>query len=92
MYGVSAPSFTGVKCWAAEFKPSCKNLVDDELWGHLKTETTGNNISKVYQMVLDERRIKVGEKAEGKNCGKRATFAVKEHPVSPHHLTLQWSP
>ena len=59
IYGDSAPLFTAVKFWAAEFKPGRKNLGDDA--------TTEDNIAEIHQMVLDDRRIKVREIAEVMN-------------------------
>ena len=64
MYGDNAPSFTTVKFWAAEFKRGRKSLGDDERSGRPKTATADDNIAKVHQMVLDDRRIKVREIAE----------------------------
>ena len=40
VYGDSAPSFTTVKFWAAEFKHGHKSLGDDECLGRPKTATT----------------------------------------------------
>ena len=67
VYGDSAPSFTTVKFWAAEFKHGRKSLGDDERSWHPKTATTDENIAKVHQMMLDDRRIKVREIAEVMN-------------------------
>ena len=67
VYGDSAPSFTTVKFWAAEFNSVRKSLGDDECSGRLETATTDENIAKVHQMVLDDRRIKVREIAEVTN-------------------------
>ena len=47
-----------MKFWAAEFKRGRKSLGDDGRSGRPKTATTGKNIAKVHQMVLDDRRIK----------------------------------
>src|SRR5436190_21126688 len=58
VYGDSAPSFTTVKFWAAEFKRGRESLGDDERSGRSKTATTDENIAKVHEMVLDDRRIK----------------------------------
>ena len=58
----SAPSFTKVKYWAAEFKRGRKSLGDDECSGRPKTATTDENVAKVHQMVPDDRRIKVRER------------------------------
>jgi len=70
VYGDSAPSFTTVKSWAAEFKRSRKSLGDDERSQRPKTVTTDENIAKVHEMVLDDRRIKVREIAEVMNMSR----------------------
>src|SRR5436190_10871232 len=59
VYGDSAPSFTTVKFWAAEFKRGRKSLGDAERLGRPKTATTDENIAKVHEMMLDDRRIKM---------------------------------
>ena len=64
VYGDSAPLFITVKFWAVEFKRGRKSLGVDERLGRPKTATTDENIAKVHQMVLDDRRIKVREIAE----------------------------
>ena len=70
MYGDSAPSFTTVKFWAAKFQRGRKRLGDDERSGRSKTATTDENIAKVHEMVLDDRRIKMREIAEVMNMSK----------------------
>ena len=70
VYEDSAPSFTTVKFWAAEFKHARKSQGDDERSGRPKTATTDENSAKVHQMVLDDRRIKVREIAEVMNMSK----------------------
>ena len=47
-----------MKFWAAEFKRGRKSLGDYERLGRPRTATTDENIAKVHQMVLDDRRIK----------------------------------
>ena len=67
VYGDSTPSFTTVTFWTAEFKRGREILGDDERSEHPNTVTTDENIAKVHQMVLDDRRIKVREIAEVMN-------------------------
>ncbi|GFU63855.1 HTH_48 domain-containing protein [Trichonephila clavipes] len=57
VYGDSEPSFTIVKIWTAEFKCGRKSLGEVERSRRPNTATTDENISKVYQMVLDDHRI-----------------------------------
>ncbi|GFX20634.1 HTH_48 domain-containing protein [Trichonephila clavipes] len=59
VYGDSALSFTTVKFWANEFKRRRKSLGDDECSGRPNTATTEENIAKVHQRGLNDRRIKV---------------------------------
>ena len=70
VYGDFAPSFTSVKFQAAEFKRGRKSLGDNERSCHTKIATTDENIAKVHQMVLDDRRMKVREIAEVMNMSK----------------------
>ncbi|GFW80226.1 histone-lysine N-methyltransferase SETMAR [Trichonephila clavipes] len=58
VYGDSAPSFTTVKVWAAEFKSGRKSSGDDERSGRPNTATADETITKVHQMVLDNHRFK----------------------------------
>ena len=48
VYGDSAPSFTTVKFWVAEFKRNRKSLGDDERSRPPKTAITDENIAKVH--------------------------------------------
>ena len=59
VYRDSSLSFITVKFWAAEFKRGCKSLEDDEHLGRPTTVTTDENIAKVHQMVLNDRRFEV---------------------------------
>src|SRR5436190_23170121 len=70
VYGDSALSFTTVKFWTAEFKRDRKSLGDNEHLGRPKTATTDENIAKVYEIMLDDRRIKVRERADVINMSK----------------------
>ncbi|XP_030761217.1 protein GVQW3-like [Sitophilus oryzae] len=92
VYGVSAPSFTTVKFWAAEFKRGRKSLGDDERSGRPKTATTDDNIVKVHQMVLDDRRIKVREIAEIMNISKERVCHILNQDLGMRKLSARWVP
>lgn len=79
MYDASAPSFTTVKCWVAEFKRGRRSLEYDESPGRPKTVTTNDNIAKFHQLVLDDRRIKVGEIAEIMKISKERVCHILNH-------------
>ncbi|KAJ0179112.1 hypothetical protein K1T71_004824 [Dendrolimus kikuchii] len=88
----SAPSFTTVKFWAAEFKYGRKSLGDDERSGRPKTATTAENIAKVHQMVLDDCRIKVREIAEVMNMSKERVCHILNHHLDMRKLSARWVP
>ncbi|XP_029155672.1 uncharacterized protein LOC114928587 [Nylanderia fulva] len=92
VYGDSAPSFTTVKFWAAEFKRGRKSLGDDERSGRPKTATTDENIAKVHQMVLDDRRIKVREIAEVMNMSKERVCRILNQHLGMRKLSARWVP
>ncbi|XP_065665495.1 protein GVQW3-like [Hydra vulgaris] len=91
VYGDSAPSFTTVKIWAAEFKCG-QSLGDDERSGRPKTATTDENIAKVHQVVLDNRRIKVREIAEVMNISKERVCHILHENLDMRKLSARWVP
>ncbi|XP_030750541.1 protein GVQW3-like [Sitophilus oryzae] len=92
VYEDSAPSFTTVKFWAAEFKRGRKSLGDDERSGRPKTATTDDNIAKVHQMMLDDRRIKVRKIAEVMNISKDYVCHTLNQDLGMRKLSARWVP
>ncbi|GFU83390.1 histone-lysine N-methyltransferase SETMAR [Trichonephila clavipes] len=92
VYGESAPLFTTVILWAAEFKRGCKSLGDDERSGRPNTATTGENIAKVHQRVLDDRRIKVIKIAEVMNMSKERVCHILHQHLGMRKLPARWVP
>ncbi|XP_030765065.1 protein GVQW3-like [Sitophilus oryzae] len=92
VHGDYAPSFTTVKCWAAEFKRGRKSLGDDERSGRPKTATTDDNIAKVHQMVLDDRQIKVREIAEVMNISKKRVCHILNQDLGMRKMSARWVP
>ncbi|GFU70147.1 histone-lysine N-methyltransferase SETMAR [Trichonephila clavipes] len=94
VFGDSAPSFTTVNFWGAEFKRGCKSLGDDERSGRPDTSTTDENTAKIRQMVLEDLRIKVKEVTEAMNMSKeRVSHILNQHlgirKLSAHWVTLR---
>src|SRR5436190_23148743 len=92
VYGDSAPSFTTVKFWAAKFKRGRKSLGDDERSGRPKTAITDENIAKVHEMVLDDRRIKVREIAEVMKMSKESVCHILNQHLDMRKLSARWVP
>ncbi|XP_067122537.1 histone-lysine N-methyltransferase SETMAR-like [Centruroides vittatus] len=62
--GESAPSYTTVKKWTALFKSGRESVEDDPRSGRPSTAVTEENIDKVHDFVLADRRLKTREIAE----------------------------
>ncbi|XP_071080644.1 protein GVQW3-like [Haliotis cracherodii] len=52
-----APSFSTVKKWAAEFKRGRESFDDDPRPGRPSTATIPENITRVHDMVMADRRL-----------------------------------
>ena len=87
--GDSALSFTTAKFWVAEFK---RGLGDDERSVSPKTATTQENIAKVHQMVLDDRRIKVRGIAEVMKMSKERVYHILNQHLGMRKLSARWVP
>ncbi|GFW01902.1 histone-lysine N-methyltransferase SETMAR [Trichonephila clavipes] len=92
VYGDSAPSFTTVKFWAAEFKRGRKSLEVDKRSGLPNTTTTDENMAKVNQMVLDDHGIKVREIAEVMNNSKERVCHILNQHLGMRKLSARWVP
>ena len=64
VYKDAGPSFSTIKKWATLFKSGRTSLEDDSRESHPKIATTPEIIQQVYDMVLDDRRVKVKEIAD----------------------------
>ena len=64
IYWSSSPSFSTISFWISEFKRGRTSINDEPRSGRPKTETTEENVKKVYEMVVADRRIKVRQIAE----------------------------
>ncbi|GFX30089.1 histone-lysine N-methyltransferase SETMAR [Trichonephila clavipes] len=92
LYGDSAPSFTTVIFWAAEFKRGRKSFGGDERSGRSNIATTNENVAKVHQMVLDDHRIKVREIAEVMNMSKERVCHILNQHLGMRKLSALWMP
>ena len=63
-YGESAMSKTRVYEWCMRFQDGRKDVEDDERPGRPSTSTTDENVEKVKEMVMNDRRITIREVAD----------------------------
>ena len=75
-----------------ELKRDRKSLGDDERSGRPKTATTDENIAEVHQMVLNDLRIKVREKAKVMNMSKERVCHILNEHFGMRKLSARWVP
>ncbi|XP_067118130.1 protein GVQW3-like [Centruroides vittatus] len=81
--GVFAPSYTIVEKWTALFKSGRESVEDDPRSGRPSTAVTEENIDKVYNFVLADRRLKTREIAETTGIS-----VDREHHVLTENLNM----
>ena len=59
-----APALSTVKKWAAEFKRGRESLEDDPRSGRFSTTTIQENIDRIHQMVMNDRRLTISRLAK----------------------------
>ncbi|XP_014486230.1 PREDICTED: histone-lysine N-methyltransferase SETMAR-like [Dinoponera quadriceps] len=92
VYGDSAPSFTTVKVWVAQFKRGRTSVFDDERSGRPKTATNDAMIDKVHQVVLDDQRLKVREIASAVGISAERVLKILSEDLGMRKLTGRWVP
>ena len=90
--GESAPSFSTIKKWAVEFKHGRTSIEDDERWGSPCTATTDEVIVKIYNTVLDDRRIKAHELNDNAKISEERVRNVLHDHLHMKKLSARWVP
>ena len=88
----SAPSFTTVKRWVADFKRGRSSTQDEARSGRPKTATTEEMIEKVHDIVLADRRVKVREIADMVLISKDSVYRILTEELGMRKLCARWVP
>jgi len=72
VYGDSSPSMVTVKNWFNEFLRGRRSVFDEPRPGAPKTATTEDNVTKIHDLVLADRRLRIREIAETVGTSKTA--------------------
>ena len=65
--GDDAPALSTVKKWAAEFKMGRESLKDDPRSERPSTATTHENIDRIHQMLMNDKRLTISHLANVTN-------------------------
>jgi len=90
--GDSSPSFSTIKKWAAEFKRGRTSIQDDERSGRPKTATTEENVAKIHNAILSDRRLKIRELAEMSKISADRVHCILHDILGMRKLSARWVP
>ena len=90
--GESAPSFTTIKYWVAEFKLSYTSCQNEHHSGRPNEVTTTEMVKKIQKMALDDRRLKARELADMVGISKSAVLRILTANLGMRKLCARWVP
>lgn len=90
--GESAPSFTTVKYWVAEFKRGRTSCQDEHRSGRPNEVTMPEMVKKIHKMALDDRRLKVRKPADMVGISKSAVHRILTEKLDMRKLCARWVP
>lgn len=92
VHGTSTPSFSTISFWVSKFKRGRTSTKDEPRSGRPKTATNEEMVSKVHDLVLADRRVKLREIAETTGISyERVQNIVHEH-LGMRKLSARWVP
>ena len=92
VYGDSSPSEATVKNWFNEFRRGRTSVFDEPRPGAPKTAATDENVSKIHDLVLADRRIKVRELADAVGISKDRVGHILHEILGMRKLSARWVP
>lgn len=90
--GESVPSYTTVKKWVAEFKRGRESIEDDPRSGRPMTSTTEENIGKICDLILTDRRLTIREIADTIGISYERTQNIIVNELGFSKVSARWVP
>ena len=91
-YPHAAPSDATVKRWTRLFQQGRESLEDEEHPGPSCTVVTDENIKKVEQLILQDRRIRIRQIAEELNISKDRVGEIIHNHLYMNKVSARWVP
>ena len=90
VYGDSSPSMRTVKNWLNEFQRGRMSVFNKPPPGALKTATAEDNMKKIYDLLLADRRLKVREIIETVGISKDCVGHILHEILGMRKLSARW--
>jgi len=92
VYGDSSPSMATVKNWFKEFQRVRTSVFDEPRPGAPKTATTEDNVTKIQDLVLADRRLKIREISETVGMSNDRVGDILHEILGMRKLSPRWVP
>lgn len=91
-YGISSPSSTTVKYWFAEFRRDRTSTNDAPRSGRPNEAVTPENIKKISEIVLNDRKVKLSDLANTIGISKERVGHIIHECLHMKKLCARWVP
>ena len=91
-YGANAPSDYTVKYWFREFRGGRNSTTDQVRSGRPSDAVTEDNVKKIHEMVLADRKVKVRELADTTKISTERTRHILGNILHMKKLSCRWVP
>lgn len=91
-YGTSVLPESSVYKWITKFKDGRSSVTQKEGAGRPSTSATENNIERVREMVLSDRRVTVDEVARDLEISHGSAYEIIHNRLSFHKVCARWVP
>lgn len=92
VYGDASPSLATVKRWFNDFKRGRTSVFDEPRPGRPNEVTTEENVNKIHDIVLADRRLKVREIVEMTGISDERVRNILHEHLGMRKLSARWVP
>ena len=92
VYGKSSPSNSTVASWVSEFKGGRKDLNDEPRPGRPVSQSTAENVDKVHQLVLENRKISIECIVQETGLSTGTVHTILHEHLSMSKVCARWVP
>ena len=92
VYGKSSPSYSTVASWVSEFKRVRKDLNGEPRPGRPVSQSTAENVDKVHQLVLENRKISIECIVQETGLSTGTVHTILHEHLSMSKVCARWVP